>query len=467
MVRRPKSGIVLLSWILSLILSGCGILATRTGFYAPITNELRSGNYKIAVEKFEKAKGKFDSKDRFLYYLDSGALYFYASDYDSSIARLTLAENAAEELYTKSITRAATSMLLNDNILEYSGEDYEILYTNLLKALGYLSLNNFDDAFVEIRRANLKLNLLEQKYHDAADILNRSSEEDTSDSKLDFEPKQVRFSNDAFARYLSMHMYAAEGKYDDARIDSSLLEEAFETQTEIYDFPIPSVRLVPDSGSAILSVVGLVGLAPVKEALNLRLRTDKDLGLVQVLYTDSENKDTEYGHLPLPVKADYYFKFAIPKISERPVTISRIEVYTDSYLIGELGLLEDINKVAEETFEAKKSLIYIRSVGRAVAKGLTSHQLKKKVDTGGIEGWLKKAAIDVGSDISENADLRCSRFLPGRIYVGDFILKPGVHNLTIEIYDYDGHIIQTENYFDYQVNNRGLNLIEVNALDNK
>ena len=34
-------------------------------------------------------------------------------------------------------------------------------------------------------------------------------------------------------------------------------------------------------------------------------------------------------------------------------------------------------KIAAETFEAKRSLIYVRTVARALAKGLSTHQLKK------------------------------------------------------------------------------------------
>jgi hypothetical protein len=442
------------------IIAGCGAVATQNKFYAPVTEELKSGRYEAALKKFESNRKKFDEKDRFLYYVDSGALYHYAGVYDSSIARLSLAENAAEELFTKSISRAAASLLLNDNILEYAGEDYEVLYTNLLKALSFASLGKYEDAFVEIRRANLKLDLLEQKYVGAAAILNRNKPPDAPD--MTYEHKSVRFNNDAFARYLSMHMYAASGKLDDARIDFDLLEEAFATQPHIYNFAMPDVVYSSDSGT-VLSVVGLVGLSPVKEAVNLRIRTDKDLDLVQVLYTDSENQDTEYGHLPWPVNEDYYFKFAIPKMISRSTSIGVVRVYADSQFIGELQLLEDVSAVAQETFEAKKSLIYLRSVARAVAKGLTTHKLKEKVDSGGAGGWLKKAAVDVGSDITENADLRCSHFLPGRILVLDVELPPGEYDLMIEMLDQDGHVLDQVQYRDYTIRAGNFNLLQINC----
>lgn len=406
-----------------------------------------------------KDKNKYAEKDRLLYFIDAGMLNHYAQDFDASNSKLHLAEESAEELFTKSVSRAAASFLLNDNVLEYAGEDYEILYTNLIKALNYVALGQFDEAFVEIRRANLKLDLLEQKYADAAVELQRGSPDDTDRVEIDYNIDKVHFHNDAFGRYLSMHMYAADGKMDDARIDHYLLGQAFHSQPHIYNFAVPEMKYY-SKDRAILSVVGLVGLAPVKEALNLRIRTDKDLDLVQVLYDDPQNKGAEYGHLPVKVKADYYFKFAIPKIVPRPSLVSSIRVFANGELVGELQLLEDVGKVAEETFAAKKSLIYIRSVARAIAKGLTAHKLKKKVDTGGLGGWLKKAAIDVGTDVIENADLRSSQFLPGMIYVGDFEIEPGTYDLTIEFYLTDGSLAGETTYSGYEVVKGGLNLIE-------
>ncbi len=460
MVRYRRVGIVIV--LLSLTaLWGCGAFVTRTKFHEPISADVTAGNFEEAAARVEKARndGKYDRKDRLLYYLDSGALYHYAGMPDSSNARLMSAEAAADELFTKSVTRAVGSMMLNDNLLEYAGEDYEILYTNLLMALNYISLGSFDDAFVEIRRANEKLALLEQKYGAMVDELNAQNEQSGDNVPIDYEAAKVRFYNDAFARYLSMRNYAAEGKMDDARIDHDHLSDAFEIQPHIYDFPMPEVKQTSEQG-ALLSIVALAGLSPTKEAMNLRIRTDKDLDLVQVLYTDSENKDAEYGHLPMPVSEDYYFKFAIPRLVPRYSEVAIIEVYADSRFLGRLGLLEEVSHVAGETFKAKSSLIYLKSVARAVTKGLVAHKAKQQADSGGFEGWLKKAAIDVATDISENADLRCARYLPGRIHVGDFEIEPGVYDLRIIFKDaFDGEI-KNVSFPGHEISDDGLNLIE-------
>ncbi|MDH4158319.1 MAG: hypothetical protein OEW00_13695 [candidate division Zixibacteria bacterium] len=447
-------------------IGGCSSVATKKKFYEPITAELRSGNYSGAAAQLEQAKEKkkYAQKDRLIYFIDAGLANHYAGDYATSNAKLTLAEAAAEELFTKSVSRAMLSMVLNDNTLEYAGEDYEVLYTNLIMALNYIALRKFDDAFVEIRRANEKLDVLERKYTEMARDFRIAAQKDTSQAPIDYQADKVRYYNNAFARYLSMHMYAAEGKADDARIDYDLLVDAFESQPHIYDFEMPDVKTRSED-AAVLSVIGLAGLAPVKEALSLRLRTDKQLKLVQILYDDPKAENPEYGHLPIDVKEDFYFKFAIPQMVERPSAVNSINVYADGRYIGELKLIEDVTRVAVETFQAKKSLIYLRTVARALAKGLANYKAKKKADTGGLGGWLKKAAIDVATDLTENADLRTAQFLPGRIYVGDFEIEPGTYDISAEFLTIDGMVIHRQHVDGVKVTPGNFNPVEVFSLN--
>ncbi len=462
------------------LLCSCASVSTRKDFYAPISADLRSQDYVGAIEKIDAAveQSQYTDKERLLYYLDCGLAHHYAGNHRSSNEKLSLAEGAAEDLFTKSVSRAAASLLLNDNVLEYAGEDYEVLYTNLIMALNYLALDQFDEAFVEIRRANEKLALLEQKYADAGELLRRGAVSDTAGVGIDYRASEVRFNNDAFARYLSMHLYAADRLPDDAAIDLRKLRDAYRDQPRIYHWDPPPVRY-DASGGSLLSVVALSGLAPVKEALNLRIRTDKDLNLVQVLYTEGKRRGEEYGHVFLPVDVDFYFKLSIPQIVTRPSAVRRVRVGSERGPIGELRLIEDVGSVALETFEARKSLIYLRAVGRAVFKGLLGERLKSKADAkqrkrkssregersgGGLGGrlgtWLTKVAVDVATEVSESADLRCSRLLPGKILVGDFELDPGVYDLRIDFLAADGRVLYRREISGYQVRAGDLNLVE-------
>ena len=107
-----------------------------------------------------------------------------------------------------------------------------------------------------------------------------------------------------------------------------------------------------------------------------------DLDLIQIFYTDPERRNTEYGHIPFEISEDFYFKFSIPQIISRPSVIGSINVFIDSVYAGQLQLLEDVAAIAGETFQAKKTIIYLRTIARAIFKGLSTHKLKKKADDG-------------------------------------------------------------------------------------
>ena len=431
--------------ILAALGLGCASGINREKYYRPIEADLRAGNTAAAVDAIEKARqeGTYKEKDRFLYYLDAGLAYHYAGQWDSSNIRLTDAENTAEQLFTKSISKGIlANTLLNDNVIEYPGEDFEVLYTNLIKAVNYLQLDQFDGAFVEVRRVHTKLNLLEQKYGEAAEELNRRAREDTSGVYVRYEVSDIPFNSSAFARYLSMHMYAADGLYDDARIDYDAFYKAFELQPAIYDFPPPDI--VYDAGdSAILSVVGLVGLAPIKTALNLRIRTDENLDLLTVIYDDNRPEGAVFANYPLPDGVgDFYAKLALPQLTPRGSEIAAVRVLADSTLLGEMQLAEDINRVAEATYKTRQSMVLWRTVLRVVLKTFTASKVKNAVDNGGLGGWLAKLATDVVYDLSEQTDLRGGMLLPGRIYVGDFVVPPGTYDLTVEYLDANGHLVE-------------------------
>lgn len=450
---------------LCLIIVGCGSIRTQKAFYEPITIELQTGNFDsvVALVEAARAKKKYTEKDRFLYYIEVGLASHYASRYEYSNKRLTEAEDAADELFTKSISKAAASVLLNDNALEYAGEDYEILYTNLIKCLNYLALEQFDEAFVEVKRANLKLEQLEQKYRKAANSFNEESAKDSSRVQINYQADAVRFNNDAFARYLSMHMYAADNNYDDAELDYDLLRRAFIEQPLIYPFDIPDVRYHSDD-KAILSIVALQGLSPVKEALQLRLRSDKDLNLVQIFIDSPNQENIQYSQLILPVSEDYYFKFAIPKLVERPSDVASIRVIINDQKIGNLQILEDVARVAQDVFAAKKSIIYLRTLARSIGKAIVAHKTKEKADDGSVGGWLKKLAIDAVVEATEAADLRCSRLLPGKIFVGDFEIAPGTYDVVVEFLDSTGNPVYSERYDKYTVTKNSFNLLEAVSL---
>jgi len=182
-----------------IIIVSCSSTKTNVSQYKEIDKNIYLGNYQAAISQIESSKEKvYKEKDKVLYYLNLGILYHYADEYEKSNELLTKAEFAIEDLFTKSASKIATSILLNDNALDYSGEDYEDIYLNIFKALNYIKLNETDASFVEINRINLKLNKLDDKYKDLGDKMNaglmkKMGEKTKDEEKPEIKPEKNKF----------------------------------------------------------------------------------------------------------------------------------------------------------------------------------------------------------------------------------------------------------------------------------
>ena len=115
---RTKSKIAV---FLLLTLVGCSSFYTNTEFYQPILSSLKQGDYNQAVQKVFEAEieDEYADKDKLLLHLDKAMLLHYQGNYQQSNNEFDKAERIIEELYTKSISKAAASMLANDNALDY------------------------------------------------------------------------------------------------------------------------------------------------------------------------------------------------------------------------------------------------------------------------------------------------------------------------------------------------------------
>ncbi len=166
-----------------------------------------------------------------------GICYYYDKDWNQSNHLLQEADETIENLYTESISKLATSFVLNDNVLAYSGEDYENIYVNIFKCINYIELNKFEDAFVEVRKVNEKIEKISLKYDNLISNLNKL--EKAGKLKVKFKKGDVKFHNSALAKYLSLLIYRSAGRYDDAQIDLNSINNLWQLQPDIYDFPKP------------------------------------------------------------------------------------------------------------------------------------------------------------------------------------------------------------------------------------
>jgi hypothetical protein len=453
----PLSCFILLS-------TGCGTLWTAKGQYANADVMLARGDFAAAAAQIERSKyTHYRSKDRALYNLDLGLLQHYLGEYEASNASLEDAEQAMDAAFVKSLSRGAASLLLNDNILTYAGEDYENVYVNVFKALNYIALDEFDAAFVEIRRIDEKLKVLESRYWKVAQKYNEARETDEP-----FRVGKNRFQNSALGRWLSLLLYRAEGKPDDARIDLKKVETAWALQPDIYNFSPPTLApalVPPAAGNVKVSFLSLTGQAPEKRADTFWIHTEPD----QIFVVASAEK--RYGGQQLAgantlywpgVEAGWTFKFQLPRLVKRGSRVQAVAVKIDGQRGPLLERIESLENAAEETFQIQAPLVYLKTVTRTVAKGIAAAQARRAAEEKWGESSGPLASLLAGSavGVTENADLRISRFFPAEAYVAETELPPGVHQIEVEYYGSGGAVLYTDAVGAVEIRDDGLNLIE-------
>ncbi len=415
-----------------LFLSSCASMMTMNEQYEEMDELLISRDFEQASIIIEEAKtdGLYKEKDKVLYYLDIGMLNYFNGEYQKCIDNLTSAEYAIEELYTKSVGKAIASGLLNDNALDYFGEDYEDIYLNIFKGLCFLEMDSFDEAMVELRRINIKLSILEDKYKDVIDQYNNSDE---SESQL--EAIENKFHNDVLARYLSMLLYREEGDFDGARIDREKIGEAYLQQAHLYQFDEPALPFLEYDGRTLVNMIAFSGRSPAKLANTISI--DSGQNIVWLTVT-GENKSyvnnlIGFNSIIMPgVQAGYHFKFGLPYLSLRGSVIDSVSVLVDGEFAGNLELTENMERIAEETFKLKQPMIVGKTITRTVTKGIIKELAKSAAEeNAGVAGFFAGIVMDVAVDATENADTRLSQFFPAQAFTGEIEIQPGDHQIEL------------------------------------
>ena len=432
--------------LLALMVISC---ATSSSMYRELDIAVGHSDFNGAIEiivRSQETRPIYSERNAIMLFLDKGLLEHYAGNWAASSSDLQNAERLIEEAYTKSISEGFFSYILNDNVKEYPGEDFENIYLNVFNALNYFNRGNIEGALVEIRKlsmSNGKLDMLARRYEytdpNTGEDLNSMTRRETGIGQMP-ETRSINFSNSALARFLGALFYQAAGNADSARIEFAQVERAFNTNRNIYNFPVPhavtQAQNVPDE-LARLNIISFAGLSPIKEeqivAYNL-----------------------PFQHPILQVAA-----FKLPVLTRRQSQITRIEAVVEGAGRFDLELLEDMGAVIQETFVLRYSNIlaktYIRTILKYVIADVAAVEVARR--QGALAGLMTAIAARTALDASESADIRMSRYLPDRAYIGGINLDPGTYSVIINYYS-GNRIIAREFRDNVNVGIDRLNLLQ-------
>lgn len=183
---------------LLLFLLFCQIITACATWYQRTTafqEAVEKGNFEQAEKLLARDKKQTRDKNKILYHLNQGYVNFMLGKYEESNAAFETAEQLTEDQHKSVLTEAAV-LISNPEIRPYKPEDFEVIMINFYKALNYLQMNNMEDALVEVRKINIRLQQLNDKYPD----------------------HKNRYQQDAFAQLLMGLIYDAAGDANNAFI---------------------------------------------------------------------------------------------------------------------------------------------------------------------------------------------------------------------------------------------------------
>lgn len=428
--------------ILSFAFIACYTMADYN--FQKVDHALEEGNYGAVYEKIDADRTHiYSSFDKSLEALDKGILLHYAGDFAASNKELSGAEDLFRTYAAKSVSQTAGSLLINDTITDYAGDPYEDVYTNVFMALNYLHLGKFDDSMVEIRRFDTKLKEISAQYQ--AQI--EAEKIELASNARSVPSSEMKFHNSALAHYVSMLLYRADKDTDNAAVDARQIQNAFQFQPALYDFPLPQTvqdELSVPHWQCRLNLLAFTGRAPEKKEESLPLWA-----------------------------VDAFYRIALPVMEMRKSSINAVEFYAENTKTGERYFskaekIESIENIAAHTYEQKYALIVAKTVARMTAKLAASVAFDvaaDKIDDGIVSAVFSILgfASKVSAFATERADVRTSRYFPANAFVSGINLAEGTYDVKV-VFKYRNRIVFTRSYTGVAVRKNDVNLVEAFCL---
>ncbi len=436
-----------------LVAAGC---VTYSATNLALRPELAAGRFDRALASIEHGTS---STNRLLTLLEHGQVLHLAGRFAESNAVFQQAENLADALYSRSVSRAAVSLITNDTTISYRAEPFELAMVPYYRAFNYISVGERGEAVVEARKASL--------------LLARSAEATLAELGGETPGGALgRFGDDGFLHHLAGMLYESNGETNDAYIAYANAARAYVADAATTGIS-PPPWLAEDLGRTARRLGFASDLAALAEELPSVFSSERppeppDTGHV-VLVVESgwvAHKDQVILNLPIlssdryhdlavwagelavragpawvvptSARVDYWLTVAVPTMaqpSSRRAATARITATGASS--APAVPVDDLSRRALATFEAKRPKILVKTIVRALAKYAATRAAERRDEVAGV-------LVNIFGALTERADTRSWLTLPGELAMARLSLPAGRHELTVVYLDPSGRVLDTE-----------------------
>ena len=394
------------------------------------------GDYAQASKQLDEGKLKKQKRNQLLYFLNKGTVLFMNNQPQESNKYFQQADYFIED-YQKNIGLKAASFLTNPSIQTYEGENFEKVMVHYYTTLNYLQQGLLDQALVECKRMQLKL-----------------------DKITDYYKGKNKYKNDAFVHLLTGIVYDAQKDFNNAfiayrnaykiyneeyvtnlntsvpqQLKEDLIRTAlltgFTEEARQYknEFNLNHLTLENFKNTSSLVCFWNNGFGPIKDQWSINFSitqgangwvnfVNHDLGLNFPFYAGNDSKS---------INSLKVIRVAFPRYISREPVYENATLTIDSLGIQQkLELVQNIDKIAYVSLQDRMLKELSEALLRLAVKQVAAAQLRKENDALG-------SALSVVNAISEQADTRNWQTLPNTINYTRVTLPAGLHQTTFKV----------------------------------
>lgn len=429
----------------ALFISAC---ATYYQKLEEFNTNVEQGNIEEAKKFLANDKKGPEGKNKLLYFMNAGTLEMLTGNYTKSNEYFNQADLCIED-FQKNLGNEALSLITNPMQKEYVGEDFEKVLIHYYKAINYAQLGQTDEAIVECKRLNLKIQQLNDKY-----------------------TKKNRYSEDAFGLTLMGIIYESAGDVNNAFISYRNALEAYEKTYEpqfktsiplqlkkdlirtAYEmgfddeamrfeekFKLKNVARNRNAGQLVFFWNN--GLSPVKAENSINFSIVKGQGG----YVSFVNEDLGL-NIPFPVSQNdkksgglgdlEFVRVAFPKYLERKPFYSSASIEANAREYP-LELAEDINAIAFKSLQDRMLREMGNSLMRLATKKAAEYAMRDQNQHVG-------SLVGIVNAVTEKADTRNWQTLPYSISYTRIELPVGTQEINMKLRSFDNKTIREQKF---------------------
>lgn len=364
--------------------------ATYQGKVEGARSLMEEGRFTEALLQLKKLADE-PSKDQLIYLLDYATALQVAGDFKESNKYFLLADKLADIQDYTSLSLETGSFLTGEEMVQYKGEDFEVVLINAMSAINYLNLGDLENAMVEVRRLNEKLR------------------------RFRLEAKR-KLTDNALALYLSAIIYEANQNWDDAAI-------AYE---QVYNLNPHYGPLREDLIRSNLRARRMDAVKKWKalfpEVVERKEWSDKKMGEVVLIYQQGWGPRKGFRRDNMRYPAMYPIWAMRTELVPELNSVNKLPDHSPIRFRGE-EVLFNVDRVAVESLDDQYAALVARRIGGAIAKEVVAERIRKENQLLGDLALIAMYATD-------RADLRQWSTLPKNFKIYRAMVPAGDYRLT-------------------------------------